>query len=1650
MKDIFSQSSDALVDGSANPPEGLPDGIYTYEGVDALYKKENGRWFKKIGQANYAPLQSGDVQERIKLLEEKAVAVPEDNQLIERFTNIQDIDVNQPVQQYKDVFEAKESPLVKQVEPVKKADEYKIDENNGVQTWQKKKEVKIQERIDPKTGQPMGMSYVNVYEDVTDPKKVAELNKKNGTQASTDKEQQIFTGYPGQEGSEYRINDDGLWETKRPGSNEFLTIVNPKSVSALNAHFKQNAEVFDDKKAEEIKEKNEYINNFNIRLNNINKDLIGGSEENAVETLSKLFPEFKFEKTGIMTDNIKVSKINNGVTVASDEISLDNFFDNADKQNAKVLKDWLRTNVISDLNNSYKAYNEAVAGVEKRISETIYGQDPEISKVVSDATSLDKTILNEQIRRDVSGLSSVFFPEETKKAKEAGEQLTKDYAKVVRDTYARVKDKSKEEQATAFMAIKTDDIIINAANNYSNEVKDNYNTFVSQQKNFNQYVNDINAKLKSGEISQEEYDNNYRQKIKDGAADLEMKGEKVKGDLTSLNYYVKGSEKAIASNLMIKEMTGTTAGAFGRSIVDGAMSVPTFIAGMNKEQRTEFVNSIVGVGTTEQYMQSKDRSILTTAALSIVKSISAMTVGKALGSLTGVPGAAEVGSYISLYAMGYNEMRDSLDGIGDISSEDKVLMSSLYALVGAGLENYGLSYLTQKTVAKRAASSWILKNAFSQLSKNASKEMIEAQIMNSTKLYATRAAITTAGSSAVEAGVEMSQAAAQKLVQEAYDQIKGTEYFNNESAWKIAGDILYEGEIGLLGAGMVESAQQSVDVLSRGVNALKNNDQIKLLITSANVEGIDNALLTNLKASILSGKMSKGEAKEIVESFKEIKGKINSMPEDMSIDNKSVALDLMIERDNLNKKIEGKDPFLVVKEKERIGQINEQLKNLGNAVQEPSTEGVLQREQEGVTEAGGERGGVEPIVQGEEVTKEGEATQKEVVPGATAKIADVDIVYPTEPQAEERKAFRSTSEYVENASKELPVEDVETLTKELDGDFGLLTAENPMAQPLTEEENKQLNQKAEEWLTGRGYNPRRVTGKYGQAENSFFVPNLTRQDAIDFAKQFNQEAVAHSDGLVYQDGSMNPRVKADDNLSFTESYSPDSDFVSVVNTKDGLKTFSIGYNFDQKVMPEQQAATQKPMTGTVVYGTSKEIDEISSRIPEKRMSKIISNAAKSISKIIPNTKIIVHDTDESFSSATGVNDSAGFYSNNEIHINLNKANSRTVAHEVFHALLLNSVKTDERAAVVTKKMIDAVSPKLAKNPTIKKYLDDFASNYEENIKDEEKLAELVGKLAEQYNSFPTSLKDIIKRWLDSLAKIVGINQINNNEVYDVLNTIAKKTTTGNEITESDLNIIKSIDDGSLFDNEYVHTNGVVVDKPSGRKSITTNTVIKESDIIDQKTLEGKPLEVFYYDNFTSSPYKVKNRVSGTEVERQGEGGPGYSYREEIKKAGIIAAFTTVTKVLNIIDGIRSRNEIAGQPAVIGVTLQNKETGHLGNKTTARDFYDPKDGAIVTAINDGIITEEDAVKMLKGAVSSYESTKKGKDPKSSLGFSSNDFNSISEFFDKIYSISFERRGTFNSIIIPSKSDLKINKSTKPYIIKKPLECKGSSKFILFKI
>jgi hypothetical protein len=89
----------------------------------------------------------------------------------------------------------------------------------------------------------------------------------------------------------------------------------------------------------------------------------------------------------------------------------------------------------------------------------------------------------------------------------------------------------------------------------------------------------------------------------------------------------------------------------------------------------------------------------------------------------------------------------------------------------------------------------------------------------------------------------------------------------------------------------------------------------------------------------------------------------------------------------------------------------------------------------------------------------------------------------------------------------------------------------------------------------------------------------------------------------------------------------------------------------------------------------------------------IARAKKALSKLLPNVDIVYHETAESFFNTVGAN-IRGFYNmkkdsrdKNIIHINGSSATNNTVAHEVFHAVLINMVGTDVKAADITKRMI---------------------------------------------------------------------------------------------------------------------------------------------------------------------------------------------------------------------------------------------------------------------------------------------------------------------------------------------------------------------------
>ena len=84
--------------------------------------------------------------------------------------------------------------------------------------------------------------------------------------------------------------------------------------------------------------------------------------------------------------------------------------------------------------------------------------------------------------------------------------------------------------------------------------------------------------------------------------------------------------------------------------------------------------------------------------------------------------------------------------------------------------------------------------------------------------------------------------------------------------------------------------------------------------------------------------------------------------------------------------------------------------------------------------------------------------------------------------------------------------------------MGILTAENPDGEPASPKFNKQANQKLAAKLASLNYGFIPIQGKFGTPEDSFIVPNMTREDAVFLGKRFGQEAVIWGSKIIEEVG----------------------------------------------------------------------------------------------------------------------------------------------------------------------------------------------------------------------------------------------------------------------------------------------------------------------------------------------------------------------------------------------------------------------------------------------------------------------------------------------------------------------------------------------------
>ena len=801
---------------------------------------------------------------------------------------------------------------------------------------------------------------------IKDPMRVAALNKQFQKQGGTEKG--VFVGYPGKEQNEYKVNDNGTWQRRSPENKAWVTVTNNNSIIALNNQFKKDIKTISEPtKVSEIKKDNVYQTNFSSNLKSINSKLIGGTEEEAVKALRKKFPSFRFEEINgvggagfLDADKIEVTAPNG----KKEQFSLDNWSWDEDKAKANEMMGWMEGNNLSPSQQAKLTQVRAKNREEDRYKNpTIGDTTAQIAAKERQEQVVSKELF--KVDKKISTESQQFLSQEDRvkqEARQAREAWIPVKSQQVKDIYNKYSEYTADKKGStlsehekvkaqaALGALSQDNETIQNVNRYQDDIKYNAESYKKKSAEAERYIGDLNEKYINGEITQEEYNAEIGVKQKE----LLDQETEIKNQIKISDQLTKTANQSVAENYLVQEAKGSLGGGLAISSVKGLLSPLRLLTGAAGENMSaaewhetikNAISPIWDFDTSLEYLRSEERPDLYKAGFSVAESLGAMAPMALSGGSTllgtGLLARGTMGA-VSFYPMSYYEMKDELENI-DMPESDKVAMASIYGVVSSALESIGMEYALGKidnamgTAIKRN----ILKRVLGKtLPKDAPKEFIDAVVRNETKAYVTSLGLGTLGAMAVEGGTEGLQSLTGAGIQEIYDTAKGTEFFNNDGFEGVVKGALYESYLGALGGGMVHSIYVAKD--SRTRNKALNSKELGLLMMAAKTEGMSETLMTNLKADMLSGRITSVEAKAIANNFDLVRGNMKQMPENLTPEAQSASLSLMMERDKLDTQIQGKDPNLVKPQSDRVAEINTRLQQISeeNAVQEQSTSEV--------------------------------------------------------------------------------------------------------------------------------------------------------------------------------------------------------------------------------------------------------------------------------------------------------------------------------------------------------------------------------------------------------------------------------------------------------------------------------------------------------------------------------------------------------------------------------------------------------------------------------------------------------------------------------------------------------------------------------------
>jgi hypothetical protein len=818
---------------------------------------------------------------------------------------------------------------------------------------------------------------------ITNPNRVNALNKYFKAGASTSTQEKIFTGFPGKEKNEYRVRN-GVWQRRLPNEKEFTDIYNEGRIKTLNNVFNQDVQISKarSKYADftvDVEKEDKKI--FDEKANQVvTSKLVGQEESEVIKKLQAQFPKFQFRKgESVFADDLLVVAPNDNTI----KISLDNIFGDKDSSEARNLREFIKQNNADDKEvEAIRKQNE----LERRTAQNTFGDivnlgakmrpaQPGDPEYVEDALLPQRMVpadRTEEEAKHIAKYGAVLPFVDAEKEKETianREKLMKLQSMRAIDIYesqkkaAETKTKVDDETAIAqYAALKHDDLTIKRTNDYANDIRTQAKSFKQEKDKADNFAKDIIARYNSGEITKEQFEQEYMPQIQEMASNLSTQSKALVDDIETLNAMQTSLKESVANNYVIQAAKGNFGGGMAYKFVKGLTYIPRLFSGgeMSAEDQEKIAREFSTGGTTKEYTESEDRSDFVKAMFSLGESFGVMA-----SALPAVPLGIGLGTAAvpGFYAQSYYELKDEFDKIEGMGDTEKVLYAGAYGAISAALEKFGIDFISQKTQLGKNLTKNIMLKVFSDLPKDASKEFIDAAIMNNTKMFLTDLGVKTLGGAIVEGGTEGLQKLADVGTKAVYDLMHEKNFFTDQLVGKqIAKDVLYESWLGAIGGHVMATAHSSATAVKRNMR----KEEMEELVNVAQVEGMDEALLTNVKASMLSGRMTRQDAKDIVDSFSVVRSKVDSMTPEMSTEQKSVALDLMLEQDRINKQIQGKDPNLVVPQKKRLSEIEEQLKKIGeDATKESNIEEQEVGTEGGIVQREGTNGGQQEVGQGE-------------------------------------------------------------------------------------------------------------------------------------------------------------------------------------------------------------------------------------------------------------------------------------------------------------------------------------------------------------------------------------------------------------------------------------------------------------------------------------------------------------------------------------------------------------------------------------------------------------------------------------------------------------------------------------------------------------